>query len=243
MAFVTDILLPAVLVLVTVYMAYLGVDVTVNPPIGDKAKRLLKIKFIVCGVAIAALTVTQGLLNSANQHALESALKDFKEKPMQVQVSGFLQFHGIAQLDGDQGKPLIRDGFPVRLNIEFRNAGGSPVSAANFVSRIWTIRANTETDSEIRRNFKKATEPEVAILKPGQTVGVGNRLLKTVSSDHALTKEDVADIIAGRLRVYFLSHYWWQERPEGIDLCNWVGGPLDPVGSESIDKTAWHNCG
>jgi hypothetical protein len=32
------------------------------------------------------------------------------------------------------------------------------------------------------------------------------------------------------------------KRPEGIDLCNWVGGPLDPVGSESIDKTAWHNC-
>jgi hypothetical protein len=241
MAFFTDILLPAALVLITVYMAYLGVDVTVNSPCGDKAKRTLKVKFIVCGAVIAALTVTQGILNSANQHALETALKDFKEKPMQIRVPGFVQFDGLAQLDIDKGRPLVRDGAPVRFNSIFINAGGSPVFGAGFISKIWTIRANTETDSEIRHRFRKAIEPQLASQKQGQIVAIGGRFLRTLSSDHDLTKDEVADIVAGRIRVYILSHYWWQEKANGFDLCEWIGGP-DPAGSVSIEQTSWHNC-
>jgi hypothetical protein len=240
---IAGICLPVLLALTAWRMAYLGVHVTLHPAKKTADKEKLKREFYALAGVIVFLTLGQGLLNFLDRQAQHQELADFKEKPMQVQVPGFFQFNGIRQLDIDQGNPLVREGYPVRFNVTFNNIGGLPVFGAQFVSKIWTIRANTESDFEIRRNFTKMTESEVATLKHGQTVSIRGELFKTVSSDHALTKEDVADIIAGRLRVYLISHYWSQTRPDGDDLCNWIGGPTDPVGSTSFSNIAWHNCG
>jgi len=239
MSYLTDIGLPAALAIIGVYMAYLGVDVTIHPPMDDKAKRSLKLKFIVCGAIISLLTVTQGLLSSSNQHALEVAMKDFKEKPMKLEIPGFLT-GGLDQLEKDDGLPVFRVGVPIRINTHWTNDGGTPISGVKAASRIWTIRTNSQTDAETHSHFRKAIENEISKKYPGPIINPGGGIYHTDQTEHPMSAPDIADITAGRIRVYVLSHAQWDSKPEGVDFCLFATGP--ETAKATVDKIPWGGC-
>jgi hypothetical protein len=68
------------------YVSYLGVRVTLNPIQSDdsKAKRVMQIKFIVCGAVIAILTIAQGIRNGISQHKLGEDLSRMDSHVVEV---------------------------------------------------------------------------------------------------------------------------------------------------------------
>jgi hypothetical protein len=129
-------------------------------------------------------------------------LREFKEKPIQLQIPGFMQFAGIRQLAVDIGQPIFRVGMPIRFNFSYMNGGGAVVLGAKSVSKICTVRSNTQTDSEILENFKKIIQPDIAQTNQGQIVATGAGIFHTEQLDHELTREEITDIVAGRIKVY-----------------------------------------
>lgn len=73
-----DITIAVSILATAVFMAYLGVDVTLHPPDTPKKIRNRKIAFWSLGIIAGALTVLQGVRNGLSQHELIEVIKNNK---------------------------------------------------------------------------------------------------------------------------------------------------------------------
>src|SRR5690349_75856 len=88
---VADILLSVLLSILTIYMSYLGVHLTLHPADTPKLKRSYKLRFLIVSVAVIGIVIAQGIRNGLSQKEsakhIASLESDVAETRKQVQFA------------------------------------------------------------------------------------------------------------------------------------------------------------
>lgn len=164
--------------------------------------------------------------------------------PHQPTRGGFIQFGRMPEfLNNGQ----IAAGVPITVNLFLTNKGSEPVD--NFYRYLGIALApitesnSDQVDGEIHSNFQRnALKAQRELAKSGNkglTINVGETAWNTLNTP-PLTKEQVDDIMRGKLRFYVYGWARWKDELHDLDSCTWLQAPS----TTQIDsnKAVWHVC-
>lgn len=225
-----DFAISGLLVLASVRMAFLGVHVTLSPPI-EREKKKIRRKFVFWGAVAVCLAIAQSARNQMGQHALTDALNKLRSEAYVYLESPDLQLFQL-------GKPIL-------VNVGAKNSGPGTALELQCLDSLQVVYAEPigpHGEPMVPKDVANLAYErfEEALRKsPGNWVlTMGDKESRwSTAYGPTLDANLENDIRNGRKALLITSRNTWKDGtgPHGTEFCTWLQIPFDKI-------QIWHSC-
>jgi hypothetical protein len=215
---IVDILLAAGITAISLWLAYLGVSVTLHPPT-EKEQVSLKRRFLILGFVAVGLTIFQGIRAGIAQKELLEAIHNNPAKievnvpqspppnvtvnPVPAQKHAHVTFKGMVPTNGYPLRPFHQGQEP-KINTEIENYDDIPVMDTKMAGRV--VVSPVAYIDGVFKKYRNTLKPSGG----NGTLSFGNTSYRTFSGS-PLTDDDVIGLDKGEKALCTIEIIQWND--------------------------------
>ena len=235
---VFDVLLAVASALVTLYIAYLGVHVTLHPPQDARTRRAYKIRFWACGLLAVALIIGQTVRNAETQSEIQTELAKIEAGVKGSPHHTHVQFLPFGMVTNNPAYPF-RPNTLVEFNVACIDAGPYAIEDTSEIEhRIYLLKPPT-SKTEMVDEFKR-TLPRLQLTGTMLTASTsaGQPGMWQTATGPVLSESDVKKLTKGTYELCVIAGIVWKDGTGLYETgrCNCVDAVENP------SALVWSDC-